>query len=179
MRRDSHACIRRQAGRGIAVGAGSGQIFLYAGTEGAVRDAGQLACDVLARYGVAAEFAVHHWHPVQERWESPEVPVPQAGAGFGAGQQQPGDGESAGSLVTEPLGWQVRVELGSHRQAVALARRLDDQGWAVARRGKLVIVAASGEGQARELAGQITREVPPDAVVVTGLVGVGWPFTPS
>jgi hypothetical protein len=36
----------------------------------------------------------------------------------------------------------------------------------VARRWKLVIVAASGEDQARELAGHIRQQVPPDAVVV-------------
>jgi hypothetical protein len=34
--------------------------------------------------------------------------------------------------------------------------------------GKLVIVAPNGEDQARELTDQIMREVPPDAVVVTG-----------
>jgi hypothetical protein len=128
--------IRRQVGRGIAVGAGIAQIFLYAGTEAAVLDAGQIACGVLARYGTAAESAVHRWHPVEERWESPDVPVPQADAGFGSGQQRPGDDETAGPLAAEPPGWQVRAELGSHRQAVALARKLDDQGWAVAWLGR-------------------------------------------
>jgi hypothetical protein len=36
--------ISGQAGRGIAVGAGSGQISLYVGTEAAAVDAGQVAC---------------------------------------------------------------------------------------------------------------------------------------
>jgi len=51
--------IRRQVGRGIAVGAGDAQIFLYAGDETAARDAERAARDVLAGHGIAAESAVH------------------------------------------------------------------------------------------------------------------------
>ena len=47
--------IRRQVGRTIAVGADDRQIFLYAGTETAARDAERIARDVLARHGIAVE----------------------------------------------------------------------------------------------------------------------------
>ena len=56
--------VRRQLGRSVAIGAGDSQVFLYAGTEAAARDAEQLACDVLAGHGIAAESAVHRWHPL-------------------------------------------------------------------------------------------------------------------
>ena len=47
--------IRRQVGRDIGVGAGEAQVFLYAGTETAAREAERIARDVLAQHGVAAE----------------------------------------------------------------------------------------------------------------------------
>jgi hypothetical protein len=171
--------IRRQVGRGVAVGAGDAQIFLYAGAEAAARNAEQIARDVLARHGVAAESALHRWHPVEERWETPDVPMPQTETERQAEHQRLEDAETAESLATGIAQWQVRVELGSHRQAVTLARRLEDQSWAVARRWKFLIVGASNEDQARELAGQIRRDAPRDAVIIVEQAGVGWPFMPS
>jgi hypothetical protein len=53
---------------------------LYAGTEAAAGDAARIARDVLARHGVAVESAVHRWHPIEERWETPDVPMPQTEA---------------------------------------------------------------------------------------------------
>jgi len=171
--------IRRQVGGGVAIGAGDAQIFLYAGTEAAARDAEQIARDVLARHGMAAESALHRWHPIEERWETPDVPMPQTEAERQAERQRLEDAEAAESLATGVAQWQVRVELGSHRQAAALARKLEGQSWSVARRWKFLIVGASNEDQARELAGQIRREAPPDAVIVAERAGVGWPFMPS
>jgi hypothetical protein len=171
--------IRRQVGGGVAVGAGDGQIFLYAGTEAAARAADQIARDVLARHGMAAESAVHRWHPIEERWETPDVPMPQTEAERQAERQRLEEAEIAESAATGIGQWQVRVELASHHQAVALARKLEDQGQSVARRWKLLIAGAGNEDQARELAGQISREAPPDAVISTEHAGAGWPFMPS
>ena len=171
--------IRRQVGRNVAVGAGDEQIFLYAGTETAARDAERIAREVLAGHGLAADSALHRWHPIEEQWETPDVPMPQTQAERQAEHQRLEDAETAESLATGIAQWQVRVELGSHHQAVALAHTLEHQGRAVVRRRKFLVVGASNEDQARELAGQIGREAPPDATVITEQAGVGWPFIPS
>jgi hypothetical protein len=171
--------IRRQVGGGVAVGAGVGQIFLYAGTEAAARAADQIARDVLARHGMTAESALHRWHPIEERWETPDVPMPQTEAERQAERQRLEEAEIAESAATGIGQWQVRVELASHHQAVTLARKLEDQGQSVARRWKLLIAGVGNEDQARELAGQISREAPPDAVITTEHAGAGWPFMPS
>ena len=168
--------IRRQVGRTIAVGADDRQIFLYAGTETAARDAERIARDVLARHGIAAESALHRWHPIEEQWENPDVAMPQTEAERQAEHQRLEDTETAESVATGIAQWQVRVELGSHRQAVALARTLENEGRAVVRRWKFLLVGASNEDQARELAGQIRREAPPGAAVIAEQAGVGWPF---
>jgi hypothetical protein len=171
--------IRRQVGRGIAVGAGDAQIFLYAGVEAAARDAERVARDVLAGHGLAAESALHRWHPIEERWKDPDVPMPQTKAEREAEHQRLVDAETAESLAAGTPQWDVRVELGSHRQAVTLAHQLESEGRGVVRRWKFLIVGASNEDEARELAGQIRREAPPDAAVTVEKAGVGWPFPPS
>jgi len=171
--------IRGQVGRGIGVGAGEAQIFLYAGTETAAGEAERIARDVLARHGIAAESAVHRWHPIEERWETPDVPMPQTAAERQAEHQRLVDAETADALATGEAQWEVRVELGSHRQAVALARKLEGEGRAIVRRWRFLLVGAGNEDEARELAGQIRREVPADAAVKIELAGLGWPFPPS
>jgi hypothetical protein len=62
---------------------------------------------------------------------------------------------------------------------VALARKLEGEGLAILRRWRFLLVGASNEDEARELAGQIRQEVPADAAVKVELAGVGWPFPPS
>ena len=171
--------IRGQVGRDIGVGAGEAQIFLYAGTETAAGQAEQIARDVLARHGITAGSAVHRWHPIEERWETPDVPMPQTAAERQAEHERLVDAETAEALATGKAQWEVRVELGSHRQAVALGRKLEGEGRAIVRRWRFVLVGAGNEDEARELAGQIRQEVPADAAVKVELAGVGWPFPPS
>lgn len=177
--RQAEQDIRGQVGRGIAVGAGDGQVFLYAGTETAARDAGRVACDVLAGHGIAAGSAVHRWHPIEEQWEDPGLPMPQTRAEREAEHQRLVDAETAESHAAGIAQWDVRVELGSHRQAVALARELESQGRAVVRRWKFLLAGASNEDEARELAGQIRQQAPPGTAVMVEQAGAGWPFMPS
>ena len=171
--------IRGQVGRDIGVGAGEAQIFLYAGTETAAGQAEQIARDVLARHGITAGSAVHRWHPIEERWETPDVPMPQTAAERQAEHQRLVDAETAEVQATGKAQWEVRVELGSHRQAVALGRKLEGEGRAIVRRWRFVVVGAGNADEARELAGQIRQEVPADAAVKVELAGLGWPFPPS
>ena len=171
--------VRRQLGRTIVVGAGDSQIFLYAGTEIAATEAERVARDVLAQHGIQAEFAVHRWHPIEEEWESPDVAMPQTEAERQAEHQRLVDAETTESVAAGFGRWQARVEFPSHREAVALARKLEGEGRPVVRRWKFLIVGADSEDDVRELAGQISREAPTDAVVRIEEPGVGRPFLPS
>jgi hypothetical protein len=171
--------VRRQLGRTIIVGAGDSQIFLYAGTEIAATEAERVARDVLAQHDIQAEFALHRWHPIEEQWESPDVAMPRTGAERQAEHQRLEDSETAESLAAGIGRWQARVEFPSHREAVALARKLEGEGLAVTRRWKFLIVAADNEDDVRKLAAQLKREAPPDAVVRVEEPGVGGPFIPS
>ena len=134
---------------------------------------------MLAGQGIAGESALHRWHPIEEAWENPDVPMPRTEAERQAEHQRLAAAETAQSLAAGVAQWEVRVELGSHRQAVALARTLESESLAVVRRWKFVLVGASNEDEARELAGQIRHEVPPDAAVTVEQAGVRWSFPPS
>ena len=156
---------RRQLGASITVGAGGSQVFLYAATEVTAREAERIARDVLARHDLQAEFAVDRWHPTEERWESPDVAMPRTEAEREAEHQQVTDDETAESLATGVPQWQARVELPTHQEAVALAGKLRQDGRAVVRRWKFLIIGADNEDDARDLADQIRREAPADATV--------------
>jgi len=64
-------------------------------------------------------------------------------------------------------GWEVRVELPSHRQAVELAWRLRAEGRPVIRRWKYLILGAANEDEASTLAEAIAQQAPADASVRT------------
>jgi hypothetical protein len=170
--------VRRQLARSVAVGAGDSQVFLYAGTENAARDAERVARDVLASQGIQAEFALHRWHPIEEEWEDPGVALPRTEAERQAEHQRLEDAETAESLATGAAQWEARVEFPSHHEAVALADKLRSEGRTVIRRWKFLVVGANNEDDARELAEQIRREAPPDATVRAEASGMRLPFIP-
>lgn len=170
--------VRRRLGRSIAVGAGDSQIFLYAGTEVAAGQAEQVAREVLAQQGIQADFALHRWHPIEEEWEDPGAVLPRTDAELQAEHQRLDDAETAESVATGVSQWEARVEFPSHREAVALADRLRSEGRPVVRRWRFLVVGASNEDDARELAEQIRRESPPDATVSAEHSGVLLPFIP-
>jgi hypothetical protein len=168
--------VHLRLGRSIAVGAGDEQIFLYAGSENAAREAERVAREVLDDHGIQAEFALHRWHPIEEEWEAPGVALPRSEAEREAEHQRLEDSETAQSLATGAAQWQARAELPSHRDAVALASKLRGEGHTVIRRWKFLVVGTDNEDDARELADHIRQEAPPGATVLAEPAGVRLPF---
>jgi len=168
--------VRQKLGRNIVVGAGDSEIFLYAGTELAATEAEQTAREVLGQLGIEAEFALHRWHPIEEEWQSPDVAMPQTEAERQAEHQRLEDAATADSVAAGSAGWQARVELESHREAVALAHKLQGEGHPVVRRWKFLVAGANNEDDAQALAEHIRQEAPPGATVVAEPAGVRLPF---
>ncbi len=171
---DAHSRL----GRRIAVGGGGAQVFLYAGTEVSAREAERIARAALAEHGIAAEFALHRWHPLEERWEPAAVAMPQTEEERQAEHQKLLDEETAESVATGVAQWEARVEFPTHKEAAAMADRLRSEGRRVVRRWRFLVVGANNEGDAQELAAQLRQEAPPDATVWAGHSGVYLPFIP-
>ena len=170
--------VRQRLGRNIVVGAGDSEIFLYAGTELAATEAERTAREVLGQLGIDAEFALHRWHPIEEEWQSPDVAMPQTEAERHAEHQRLEDTETADSVAAGSAMWQARVELESHRDAVALAHKLQGEGYPVVRRWKFLVAGANNEDEAQALAAHIRQEAPPGATVCAEPAGVRLPFIP-
>jgi len=168
--------VRQRLGRNIVVGAGDSQIYLYAGTELAATEAERAAREVLGQLGIEAEFALHRWHPVEEEWQSPDVAMPRTEAERQAEHERLEDAETADSVAAGSAMWQARVELDSHREAVALAHKLQGEGYPVVRRWKFLVVGANNDDDAKALAEHIKLEAPPGAQVCAEPAGVRLPF---
>lgn len=140
-------------------------VFLYAGTEGTAREADQVVREVLAQQQLSAEFTLDRWHPLEEEWEDVSVPMPDTAEQRAAEHQHLVDYETEESHAAGQAGWEVRVELHSHHQAVELAERLQAEGRPVIRRWKYLVLGANNEDDARSLAEAIRQQISAKASV--------------
>jgi hypothetical protein len=169
--------VRRRLGHRVAVSAQGKNIYLYAATENAAREADRILRDVTARHGLAADFALDRWHPIEEEWENAGVALPQTEDERAAEHRRLEDEETHESLASGHAQWEVRVQLPSHHAAVELARRLQAEGRPVIRRWTLLVLGANDEDDATALAQMVRQEAPAGAKVETEEQGPLLPFT--
>jgi hypothetical protein len=159
--------IRRRLGHRVAVSTDGPSVFLYAATEDTAREADRVLREVLTRHQLRAELALDRWHPGEEEWEDASVPMPDSDEARAAEHQRLMDDEAEQAAAARAAGWQVRVELPSHRQAVDLAAQFLAEGRPVVRRWKYLILGASSEDEAGALAQAIRQEAPANSSVRT------------
>jgi len=162
--------VRRQLGHRVAMSVDGPTVFLYAGTEDAAREAERVVREVLAQQQLSAELTLARWHPLEEEWEDASVPMPDTAEQRAAEHRHLMDAETQESLAAGQAGWEVRVELRSHRQAVEFAERLQAEGRPVIRRWKYLLLGANNEDDASALAEAIRQESPAKASVHTEAV---------
>jgi hypothetical protein len=155
--------VRRRLGHGVAVSADSSRIFLYAGTADAAREAERVVREVLGEQQLPADLTLDRWDALNQEWADPGTPAPDDAEARQAEHQRLIDEETRQSLMHGEAGWEVRADMPSHHEAVALAERLRADGHPVIRRWKYLILGASNEDQATELAQTIQRETSPAA----------------
>ncbi|HXB46270.1 MAG TPA: hypothetical protein VNW50_00805 [Streptosporangiaceae bacterium] len=168
---------RRLSGRVVVGTSGGSEVFLYTPTQDAAAAARQSVADLLAVHGMQAEFAVERWHPVAEEWEAADVRLPATPAEVQAERQELDAAETSDSLAAGVALFEVRVQVPAHRDAVALAARLQAEGYSVVRRWRFLVVGANNADQAEEFAARIRPEVPAGAVVSIEEVGPRRPYT--
>jgi hypothetical protein len=164
--------VRSRLGHRIVMSVDGPTAFLYAGTEDTAREADRVVREVLAQHQLSAELTLDRWHPLEEQWEDVSVPMPDTAEQRAAEHQRLVDTETQDSLAAGQAGWEVRVELPSHHQAVELAERLQAEGRPVIRRWKYLVLGANNEDDASALAEAIGQEIPAKASVHTQAVPV-------
>jgi len=158
---------RRRLGNRIVISEDRGELFLYAGSENAAREAEHLVRDVLAQHQMDADFELSRWHPAEEEWADASAPLPETAEGRDVEHERLIAEETKDSLACGYALWEVRVDMPAHREAVELAARLTAEGYQVTRRWKFLALGADNEDAANDLAKAVQRDAPADAVVQT------------
>ena len=161
-------------GRRLAVSRDDDTLFVYAGSRAEAERAREIIeaelreADLEGRVGT-----IEHWLADEDRWDD-----------------EPRERFEAEREVLEHgfAPWEVRIEASSPEEAERLAKQLQDEGLGVLRRHRYVIVGATSEEQAQELAkrlhgvpeasGQLVYEALPQNpfAIFGGLGGAGTPL---
>ena len=170
--------VHQRLGGRVVVGADGGDaLFLYTHSGDAAAAAQHSVADLLAEHGLKADFSVERWHPVAEEWEAADLALPHTAAEVQAERRELDAEETRESLSAGVALFEIRVQLPSHRDSVALAARLAAEGYSVVRRWRFLVVGANNADQAEEFAGRIRPEVPAGAVVSIEETGPSRPYT--
>ena len=172
--------VRKQLGERVAVSGDDNHVFLYADAEGAARRAEQIVRELLSAHGTTGELKLDRWHHEEEEWEDATVPLPSTAAQKQVEHERLEQQETAEAHATGIAEWEVRIELGSHHDAAALAEQLEQEGYEhFIRRWKYLLIGTADEDDARALAERLTAELPPGATIQAEPgSGMAWQLMP-
>jgi hypothetical protein len=171
---------RDRLGDRVVVSRDGSRVFVYADAENVARGVEEVVRAQLAERGADARLTLERWHPVEQSWQDPSVPLPVTEEELRAEHERQQDREAAESREKGRAGWEVRVELPGHDETLALAKRLQDEGFPVVRRSTFLLVGAANEDEATALAERLEREAPSGArVVVEPGGGLAWEVMPQ
>jgi hypothetical protein len=134
------------SGDRLAVSRDDRELFVYASSKSQAENAHAVIEAELLRHGFEATVSrVEHWLVSEERWD--DEPKEETWE------------EEAAEHGWAP--WEVRVGCNSHREAIALAERLEGEGYRPIRRWRYLIVGTETRKDAEALANRVHGEVEP------------------
>ena len=143
------------------------RLFCYAGSREQAEGAERLVRRLADEHGWEPKLELAHWHPVAERWEDPDAPMPGDATGDETERTQRSADERAESAARGYPQFEVRVECRSHREARELSERLSSEDVPNVHRWHWVLIGATDEESAQALADRLRDEVDEaDAVTV-------------
>jgi hypothetical protein len=150
--------VSSRLGDQVEVSSSATRIFLYASGMGLADEAAQVAREVLAEHDISAPVRTEFWSQRDQKWRDeadgpPVEPVEPAEPADPAARQHADrqEAERKRSAMTGVPAWEVRVEVPSHGDVIALAEYLAALGWRVRRWPRSVIVWANCEDDAKGL----------------------------
>jgi hypothetical protein len=144
----------------VVVSVDGSEVFCYAGSRAQAEGAGQLIRQLIAQHGWDADIELTHWHPVAEQWESPDEPEPDSEAAAGRERAERSAAERAESAEQGYPEFEVRIQCGSRGHAGELSDTLEQEGIPNVHRWSYVLVGATDEQSAQQLAERLRGEVP-------------------
>ncbi len=144
----------------VIVSRDGARVFAYAATRDHAEAAQRLVVGLAAERDWKVETELSHWHPAAERWEDPDLPLPADDAARLAEHAELIAAERGESAERGAPGFEVRVDLPSHRDAARFAEQLRAEGLPAVRRWKYLVVGADDEESAKRLAERQRAEAP-------------------
>jgi hypothetical protein len=149
----------------VVVSVDGPEVFCYSGTRQQAEEVEQTVEQLASVHAWSPQYELRHWHPTAERWEEPDVPLAENDAQRAEEVRQRVEQERADSLSQGYPDYEVRVECPSRALAAELADRLREDGIPVVHRWSTVLVGATDEASASELAEMLRRESPENSMV--------------
>jgi hypothetical protein len=144
----------------IIVSRDASRVFVYGGTRGQAERAHDLIEKLAEKHGWVTTIELRHWHSEAEEWEDPELPRPRDAAARAAEHEQLIAAEREQVEEGGEPEFEVRVDLPSRADGVRFAQRLRAEGLPAVRRWKYLVVGATDEDSARQLARRLESEAP-------------------
>ncbi len=144
-------------------------IFAYASREAAARAAEAEIRKLVESEGLEAGISLTRWHPVEEAWKDAATPMPATPDEEEAERKRHEAAERAEEEETGRTDWDVAIHLDSVADMLDLDRKLRAEGLPVERRWKYLLVGASTQEQAEELAERL-RDIAPEGATVEVIV---------
>jgi hypothetical protein len=150
----------------IVVSVDDSEVFCYAGTRAQAEAAEALIRRLAGDRDWQVELELTHWHPVAERWESPDEPLPATADEAEAERADRVADERVESAQQGYPEYEVRIHCGSRGEAGELAQHLEHEGIPNVHRWSYVLIGATDEDSANALAERLRGEAP-DARTIT------------
>jgi hypothetical protein len=144
----------------VVVSVDGSEVFCYAGTRAQAEAAEQLIRQLLAQHKWQADIELTHWHPVAERWESADEPLPDSESDAARERSERIAAERAESAEQGYPEFEVRIECSSRGEAGELSDRLEREGIPNVHRWSYVLIGATDEQSGAQLAERLRGEVP-------------------
>src|SRR5438067_3690249 len=137
--------------RRLAVSRDGDELFVYSSSRAEAERARDIIAAVLEAEQIEARTGpIEHWLDAEDRWDD----------------EPPGETWEEEELERGYAPWEVRVTLPSHREARALAEKLEAEGSSGGRRWRHLIVGAASKEDAEALALRLHGEVEPGGELV-------------
>jgi len=152
-------------------------VFVYTADRAQAETAAAVVAEVLDHHDLHGVVLIAQWHPVEEAWKDPDEPLPltpeQQAAEHAALEER-----EARESAERGAQWEVRIDLASHADALAVADRLEGEGLAPLRRWKHVFLSVATEDDANALADRLRGEdLGAENIVVEGTAADAWRAT--
>lgn len=162
---DFEHSLHEAAGQRVIVSVDGHELFLYAGTRSQAEKAAEAVTELARPLGVPVRTELRRWHPESEEWVDADraLPVTESAAAAEHSELIAREREESESLHFSE--YEVRVESASHRDTVALAQKLREQGIPSLRRWRYLLIGAADEDGARALADRVSALAPAGSTI--------------